>query len=289
MRRCFDDTMVRNGRACQCGDRRGAVSTRRSGSRLPDPAHKCNGWPTASGQNGERHAFGRTRLCERRRPRAPHPAARILPGRGDGGDDRPDRDAQSEPQRPHLSRLRHRPEGSPRRRGRHHEGRCGRSPPRRAVGDQGPLRLQAGLAGDFRWRAGAEGQHRPVVLPVRRADREGRRHPRRQDQRPGDGPSRHLRQLPLRRDAQSLRHDAAIPAAPRAAAPRRSPTAFCRSPKGPTPAARSASPRPGAASTATRPPTAASRSSSGRTPSPATFPSSSRARSPAPSRTPRSP
>ena len=124
-----------------------------------------------------------------------------------------------------------------------------------------------------------------VLLPVRRAHRKGRRHPRRQDQRAGHGLSRHLRQLSLRPDAQSLRHRHEIPAAHPAAAPPRSPTDCCRSPKVPTPAARSASPPPGAASMATRPPSAACRSSSGRTHSPATCRSSSRGRSRARSRT----
>ena len=123
-----------------------------------------------------------------------------------------------------------------------------------------------------------------MVLPVRRADREGRRDPRRQDQRPGDGAPRHLRQPSLRAPPAIPSIPRSMPAARPAAAPRRSPTACCRSPKAPTRAGRSASRRRGAASTATRPPTAACRSSSGRMPSPATCPLSSKARSRGPSR-----
>ena len=102
----------------------------------------------------------------------------------------------------------------------------------RAGGHQGSVRLQAGLADDLRRRAGAQGQYRAVLLSVRRAHREGRRDPRRQDQRAGHGLSRHLRQLPVRPDARTPSTRRGTPAARRAAAPRRSPTACCRSPKG---------------------------------------------------------
>ena len=149
-----------------------------------------------------------TGLHERGRARRPHPAARAVAGRGDGRDARPDRAAQPEPQRPHLPRPRRCAKGSAARRGRGDARRRARAAPRRAGGDQGPVRLQARLAGDLRRRPRAQGQHRPLVLPLRRADREGRRDPRRQDQRPGDGAPRHLRQPAVRPDPQPVRHAA---------------------------------------------------------------------------------
>ena len=76
---------------------------------------------------------------------------------------------------------------------------------RRADRDQGPVRLQARLAVHLRRHSRHEGLRRPMVLPVRRADGEGRRHHHGQDQQPDDGTARHLRQLSVRPDAQSFR------------------------------------------------------------------------------------
>ena len=71
-------------------------------------------------------------------------------------------------------------------------------------GDQGPVRLQTGMGEHLRRRAGAQEQRRRLLLRVCRAHREGRRDPGRQDQQPGDGLSRHVRQLPVRPVAQSV-------------------------------------------------------------------------------------
>ena len=168
-------------------------------------------------------------------------------------------------------------------------GDAARAAARRALGDQGPVRLQAGLAGDLRRRPRAQGQHRPLVLPLRRADREGRRDPRRQDQRPGDGASRHLRQPAVRTDPQPVRH---APQCRRLVGRqrrggRRRPPAARRGHR-----RRRLDPHPGGLVRRLRlqgllRPRA--RSSSGRMPLPATCPSSSKARSRGPSRTPRSP
>ena len=96
-----------------------------------------------------------------------------------------------------------------------------------------------------------------------------------------------MRQLPLRSDLQSVRHHEATPAARRVAARRPWPTGWCRSPRAPTAADRSASRRRGAASTGT-----SRRSAVCRVVRPdasrARIRSSSRARSRGRSRTPRS-
>ena len=134
------------------------------------------------------------------------------------------------------------------------------------IGDEGPVRLQAGLAGHVRRRARAQGSRDRRLLRVRRARREGRRDPDRQDEQPGDGLPRRHRQLPLRPDVQSVRHGLQPRRLVRAAARPPSRTGSCRSPRAPTAAARSASRRPGRACTATRRRSAACRWSCAPTP-----------------------
>ena len=138
-------------------------------------------------------------------------------------------------------------------RARGHVGRRARPAARRADGDQGPVRLQARLAGDLRRRARAQGLVIDAYCVFAERIEQRRRDPRRQDQQPGDGLPRRDRQLPLRADRQPVRHRRTTRAAPRAAARRRGRRALSPSPRAPTAAARSASRPPGAASTATRP------------------------------------
>ena len=64
--------------------------------------------------------------------------------------------------------------------------------------------FKPGWLGHLRGRARAQEQRRRLLLRVRRAHRERRRDHRRQDQQPGDGLPRHLRQLPVRAVAQSV-------------------------------------------------------------------------------------
>ena len=132
-------------------------------------------------------------------------AAKPVAGRDRRRLHRPHRGAQSKPQRLRLRGLRRRARAAPERPsgghvGRGDSGRCMACPRH-----QGSVRLQAGLAVHLRRRARDEGLRRAMALRVRRAGREGRRHPARQDQQPDDGPARHLRQLSVRPDAQSLR------------------------------------------------------------------------------------
>ena len=80
---------------------------------------------------------------------------------------------------------------------------------RRAGGDQGPVRFQAGLAVDLRRRARAQEQHRPVLLPVCRAHREAAApSSSARPIAPVMGLRGICRQSTLRRHRQSVRHDA---------------------------------------------------------------------------------
>ncbi len=82
--------------------------------------------------------------------------------------------------------------------------------------------------------------------------REGGRDPPRQDQQSDDGPARHVRQLPVRAQRAIRSTHERMRAARRAAALPPSPTGCFLSPRGPTPAARSAFPPPGATWSAIR-------------------------------------
>ena len=221
-------------------DRRGAAGSG-AGSRSWEGADECpepTSWPTSRA----------TELA------APHPPPRRVAGRGRR------RGASSASRRATRASTRSCSRASTTRGG----GAGGRggviageelgAAARRAGGDEGPVRLQAGL--DSRPSA-ASARCKDFVdrrpLRVRRAHRAGRRHPRRQDQQPRDGLPRHHRQLPVRPLAQPVRHHPQHRRLVRRQRRRPSPTAWCRSPRAPTAAARSASRPRGAASTAIKP------------------------------------
>ena len=130
-----------------------------------------------------------------------------IAGRGRGRGDRPDRGAQSEDQCADHLRLRRRAEGGEGGGSRDHARRQGRPAARRADRHEGLLRLQAGLGHDIRRHPRARELRRRPLLHVRRADGEGRRDLRRQDQQPGLRLPRHLRQLSLRPVEKSVRLD----------------------------------------------------------------------------------
>ena len=182
----------------------------------------------------------------------PHPLARALAGRGRRRRDRAHRGAQSRSERLRPPRLRRCARAGARSRAGGHVRCRARAAARRPDGHEGPLRLQARLAEHVRRRARAQGLRARLLLRLRRAHRARRRDPARQDQQPGDGLPRHLRQPAVRPDPAIRSISARTPAARRAAAPRRWPTASFPSPRAPTEVARSASRRHGAGSTASR-------------------------------------
>ncbi len=147
-----------------------------------------------------------TRLHPGHRARGPDRRPHDVAGRGRRRGDRADRAAQPEPDRLRLHRLRRgagERAGGGARRGRR---RGARPAARRAGGDQGPVRLQAGLEVVLRRRACAARLRGRRSLPVRGAHRGGRRDHPRQDEQPRDGLPRHHRQLPVRPLAQPVRH-----------------------------------------------------------------------------------
>ena len=130
------------------------------------------------------------------------------------------RGAQPEPQRVRLHGLRRRARA---RAGGRGGGRCAARRSARCTACRRRSRTCSTSSRAGRRPSAASARCKDFVLDTYCAfaerDREGRRDPRRQDQQPGHGLPRHLRQLPVRADAQPVRHSPGTPAARRAAAP----------------------------------------------------------------------